>query len=228
MKNKKVLQDWLLNYIPTVLCAALILYFAIVREQHFIHTLPTLITLAVQLLLVFADRRAFLVGGTNSLIYGASYFIKDLYFSAFSAVFISAPMQFFSFFRWRKGAKKEGTALRIMPWYITLLWCIGTVAAWGVLLLCAYSLFETAAYPTLDALMFAIGITVTLLAAFGYVESQYLNILNSSFALLLWILYTIKDPANMNYLIISVYNLFRVIQTSVNWTAMYRASKKRS
>ena len=113
-----------------------------------------------------------------------------------------------------------------MPWYKTAVWVLGTLAAWGLMLLCAYSLFETAAYPTLDALMFVLGITVTVLAAFGYVESQYLNVINCFFSLVLWILYTVCNPANMNYLIISGYNLFRVIQASVNWTLLYCAKKK--
>ena len=144
----------------------------------------------------------------------------------FSAFFISAPMQYFSFFRWRHGTKKEGTPLRFMPGYKLLLCLVATLVAWGLMLLCAYSLFESAAYPTLDALIFVLGITVTILAAFGYVESQYLNIVNSLIALALYILRTGDDPAFMNYLIISFYNLFRVAQASVNWTLLYRKTKR--
>ena len=176
----------------------------------------------VQLLSIAADRRAFLVGGTNALVYGASYFMQNLYFSAFSAVFISAPMQYFSFFRWKKGTKMEGTPLRFMPWYKTAIWVLGTLAAWGLMLLCAYSLFETAAYPTLDALMFVLGITVTVLAAFGYVESQYLNIVSSVLNLVLWFMISSQNASNINYLVIGCYNLFRVTQASVVWTKKYK------
>ena len=109
MKTRK----WLINYIPTLLAAALILYFAVAREQSALKTLPTLVTLCVQLLLVSANRYAFLLGGLNALIYGAAYFSEGLYFSMVSAVLISAPIQLFSFIRWGKNRRKDNsTALK--------------------------------------------------------------------------------------------------------------------
>jgi hypothetical protein len=72
------------------------------------------------------------------------------------------------------------------------------------------------------------GITVSLLAAWGYIDSQYMNILSIVLGLLLWILLTVQDPANFNYVIIYVYNLYRIIQTSVSWTKKYRQTKQKA
>ena len=57
MKLKKLINDYLL----TLAAAVLIIVFAILREQSFLKTLPTLVTLVVQLLLVRANRYAFLL-----------------------------------------------------------------------------------------------------------------------------------------------------------------------
>ena len=82
MKIRKILID----SIPAFLVGAVILYVAVTREQTFLKTLPTLITLVVQMLLVAANRYAFLLGGTNAVLYGVAYYSEGLYFSMISAV----------------------------------------------------------------------------------------------------------------------------------------------
>ena len=42
-----------------------------------------------------------------------------------------------------------------------------------------------------------------------------------------WLL-TVRDPANFNYVILNVYNLYRIIQISVSWTIKYYKGKKES
>jgi len=61
---------WILDYALMAAIAALIIVFAVLREQSFLKTLPTLITLVVLVLLANANRFAFLLGGTNALLYG--------------------------------------------------------------------------------------------------------------------------------------------------------------
>ena len=208
------------------LTAAFILYFAVSREQSFLKTLPTLVTLVVQLLLVRVNRYAFLLGGTNALLYGVSYFSEGLYFSLISAVLISAPIQYFSFFRWSKKQGKTARVLRRFSIGKLLLVLAATAGAW---LGCHFLLspfFASASYPILDTYLFATGITVSLMAAFGYVESQYLNIISALISLVLWILLTIEDPKNFNYIIISLYNLYRIAEASFHWTHAYLAQAR--
>ena len=108
MKLKK--RNLFIDYIPMLLTAILIIVFSFMRKQTLLKTLPTLITLVVQLLLARANRFAFLLGGANAVIYGISYLDEGLYFSMISAILISAPIQIYSFFNWSKkqtGAKRN-------------------------------------------------------------------------------------------------------------------------
>ena len=102
-KNRKIFID----YIPMALTAVLIITFAIINKQSFIMTLPTLVTLIVQIMVVRANRYAFLVGGTNALLYAIAPWTEKLYFSVVSCVCISAPIQYMSFFIWNKKKSKR-------------------------------------------------------------------------------------------------------------------------
>ena len=220
-------RAWLINYIPTLLAAALILYFAVAREQSLLKTLPTLVTLCVQLLLVSANRYAFLLGGTNALLYGAAYFSEGLYFSTVSAVLISAPIQLFSFIRWGKNRRKDNTTvlkrLNQKSWAIVL-----TAIAAGFMICCFLlaPFFADANYPMLDALCFTLGIAVSLLAAFRYVESQYISAVSTCISIVMWVMIARSAPENFNYVIISVYNCFRVTQAACRWTKNYSKQTK--
>ena len=66
-----------------LLTAILIIVFSIIRKQSFLKTLPTLVTLIVQLLLARANRFAFLLGGT---IYGMS--VGEAFAAFWAAVLI--------------------------------------------------------------------------------------------------------------------------------------------
>ena len=83
---------------------------------HIFKTLPTLVTLAVQILLMSANKYAFLLGGTNAAIYGIVYIITGIPFSAVSALLISFPLQIYSFFNWSKNSKGKSVELRWLPW----------------------------------------------------------------------------------------------------------------
>ena len=215
-------RTWLINYIPTLMAAVLILYCTVGLEQSLLKTLPTLITLCVQLLLVSANRYAFLLGGTNALLYGAAYFSEGLYFSTVSAVLISAPIQLFSFIRWGKNRRTDKTTalkrLNGRAWGIV----IAAIAVGFVL--CYFLLapfFAGANYPMLDALSFTLGIVVSLLAAFRYVESQYISAVSTCLSIVMWVMIARSAPENFNYVIISVYNCFRVTQAACRWTKTY-------
>lgn len=218
-----------LDILPTVVAATLILYFSISREQSFLKTLPTLVTLAVQLLLVAANRYAFLVGGINSTIYGAAYFSERLYFSAASAILWSAPIQLITFFNWgRHKAEGHQASLKILSWRAR---CLVGAAVLGGFLICRFALapcFAGAAYPTLDALCFTLGIVVAILSAMRYVESQYISAVSCMIALGMWICIAVESPMNYNYVVISVYSCFRITEAAVRWTGTYRRQKAKA
>ncbi len=216
-----------LDYIPMAMTAALIITFAIINKQTFFKTLPTVITLFVQILLSRANRFGFLLGGINATLYGLALLGDGLYFSVVSSVCISAPIQIYSFFNWsKKQTSQNHTELKrftLKHWIISI---GSTLVGWAV---CYYGLaifFVDALLPEFDTFVFTLGIIISIYAAFRYIDSQYLNIISCSASSAMWIIICISMPNNLNYLIISFYNLFMVAKAAINWTKQYNNDKK--
>jgi nicotinamide mononucleotide transporter PnuC len=185
------------------------------------------VTLIVQLLLARANRFAFLLGGTNALIYGISYFDEGLYFSVISAILISAPIQIYSFFNWsKKQTSANHTELKTLSTKMRIAVLIATVAAWLTILFGFSGLFKNAQLPAFDSFGFVAGTVVSILAAFRFVESQYISAFSCCLHIIMWIIICTSNPSNINYLIISVYNLFMVVKAAINWTKLYIQDKK--
>ena len=210
------------------LAAILIIVFAVINKQSFIKTLPTLVSLCVQLLMVRANRYAFLIGGTNALLYAIAPWSEGLYFSVISCTCISAPIQYMSFFIWNKKQNRKSvknTELKILGFGKCLLVMAATFAVWVPCYLLLRPFFN-GALAIFDSLAFVLGIATSLLAAFRYVDSQYINILGCMVGITTWTIVCISAPNNLNYLVISCYNLFMVIKAATSWTRQYVHSKK--
>ena len=203
------------------LIAAIIMIVSVINRQSFLKTLPTLISLVVQLLLISADRKAFLLGGGNAFLYALSYALDGVYFSALYACLISGPLQIFSFFHWKKHSDGNRVQLRLLGWHRLVAVIVSTGGGWAIAYFGLSQFFGTAVFPLLDTLVFTLGIVITLLSAFRYLESQYFSIVSALFSLSLWILITAGQPASLNYVIISGYNLYRAIQAAVQWRHQY-------
>lgn len=226
MNFKNELIHFLKQYLLLFLIAAMMIVVSIVNHQSFVKTLPTLISLVVQILLVRADRKAFLLGGCNAFLYAFSYVLEGVYFSAISAMVISGPIQLFSFFHWKKNSVGDRVELKAMGGRLLIVTVVATLIVWTGVYFGLSRFFNDATYPLVDTLSFTIGILVTIITALRFVESQYFSLINCVISLTLWILIAAKNPAGFNYVIISVYNLYRVAQATVNWTRQYRSSRK--
>lgn len=222
---KKILNSKTVDYILAAATAAVIVVFAALAKQSFIKTLPTLVTLVVQILMARANRIAFLIGGVNAVLYGIGYFSEGLIFSTIYAVAISFPMSIFSYFNWKKKSNNKKSEIRFMKNASRIFGAILILISW---LLCAKLLgdiISDGSFVFADCFCFVAGIVATILAAFGFAEAPYVNIVSCSVNLLLWVLVCIENPQNINFVIISVYNLYKVIQTAYNWTLMIRENK---
>jgi len=242
-------RKFAIKYLPLILIAAMIIILAVVNTstelasaefadkypndtkttfivKSVVRTLPTLITLIVQLLLVSANRSAFLLGGCNAALYGISYIIDGVYFSAISAILISTPIQLASYFTWKKNSSGKVVEFKKMPIWGLLATIAIIIAGWAGCYFGLSRFFADGNYPFLDALVFSIGTVVTVIVAMRYIESQYLNAISCIIGLVMWILITIKNPTSINQVIISMYNLFRVAQAAINWTRQYLDQKK--
>lgn len=210
------------NYTVVAVTGILILTFAILRQQAFFKTLPTLVTLFVMLLSARANRYTFLLGGCNSVVYGLVYWGEGLYFSMLSALLISFPIQIFSFFHWKKNQTETvSTRFRRLSYPALALTLLSMIPAWAISYF-ALSAFVAGSYPVLDCYLFVSGLAVSVLSALRYIEAPYLNTVACVLNLGLWIAITVQTPSNINYVFISCYNLIMVAESMVTWTQKYQ------
>ena len=225
MKLKITKKELFIDYIPTILVGIMIIAFAIRNGQTVIKTLPTLITLVVLIMSVRANRYAFLVGASNCVLYTIAYMSEGVYFSAASAFLVSMPIQIFSFFVWskHKSGKTKSELIR-MKWWQLLLSIVVIFPAWAG---CYFGISGLIGgnEPLLDSLVFVLGLLISALVAFRFIEGQYFNIISCLIGLAMWIVIFIENPSNINFVIISCYNLFRTVQATVNWTLLYIKGK---
>ena len=233
-KNKNLY----LRYIPMSLTAMCILFFAVKNAlypaepesfnlaMHIFKTLPTLVTLAVQLLLMSANKYGFLLGGINAATYGIVYILSGAPFSATSALLISFPLQIYSFFNWKKHADGNSAKLRTRGWRGEAVVISSTVVGCQLCYWLLLPFFEGGQQQVaLDIFLFVIGLVITVLALLRYVETPYYNLISAIANLVMWILICVKNVANLNYVIMAAYSLFRVSQSVVTWTKQYQKSK---
>lgn len=239
VKNKKINKNIYLRYIPMSLAAAFILFFAVKNALYpaegqevelwylILKTLPTLVTLVVQILLIKASRYAFLLGGCNSVIYSVVYFMEGLTFSAIYALLISFSLQVYSFFHWRKNTESGKVALR---WLSAKSRVLTAVLAMGMWAICYFWLsgYMVMRIPLLDTIVFSLGIVCTVLSSVRYIESQYVSFVSCVVSLIMWIILAFQNPSNINYVIIGIYNLYCVGQAAVNWTLIYIGDKNKN
>ena len=223
MKHKKFWLEWL----PMGVCAVAILVCAFVFRQKWYKVLPTLNTLVILLLSARVDRRSFLLGGINAALYGIGYFTEGLYFSVINCLLVSMPLQLFSFFNWKKHADGNSTKLRTLGWKGEIIVIVSSAVG---CLLCHWLLLPFFGggqkQAVLDIFLFVIGLVITVLSMLRYVEAPYYNLVSSTANLVMWTLICAGNVANLNYLIMAVYSLFRVSQSAITWTKQYKKNKE--
>ena len=223
INHKKIWLEW----VPIGICAVAILVCAFLFKQKWYKVLPTLNTLVILLLSARVDRRSFLIGGLNAAFYGIGFFSEGLYFSVINCLLVSMPLQLFSFFNWKKHADGNSTKLRTLGWRGEAVVISSTVVGCQ---LCYWLLLPFFGggqqQAALDIFLFVIGLVITVLALLRYVETPYYNLISSTASLIMWALICIENIADLNYLIMAAYSLFRVSQSAITWTKQYQKSKR--
>ena len=225
------------DYIPLSIAALSIIIFGIINivsmatgakegsiPLALFKLLPTLISPVVLVLTAHANRFGFLLGGFNSLLYAATFFMEGLFFSLFTAVVVSFPVQVFSFFHWSKNRRDEDSEevnLKSFGLWGNVILLVSMVAVWAVCYFLIGDLIASQNYKLFDTIGFVTGMVCTFIAAFRYVESMYINFVCIVCSVLTWVFITINDPSSVNYLINSLYSLYTVIQASYIWTKLY-------
>ncbi len=231
MAEKKRIRAFLTDELPMLVMAVVTVIFAVLQKQHPVKTLPLLVSLVVAMLLAEIKRSAFLLGGINSLLYALAYFMNGLYFSAVYALLFSCPVQLWAWINWKNRQKRSGSAveLRLMKPRLLGGSLLATAAGWAVLyFVITPQLDQSAAFPALDAMVTVLGIYVSFLNVGCYVESQYISLFSQLIAIVMWTCMTVEQPDNITYLISGIYQMYRVIQGTVNWTRHYIKCKRQA
>lgn len=192
-----------------VFTAILITIAGVYYQQSFLRILPLYVSLVISLLQTRISRFASLMGGINSLLYGAVYIYYSLYGSAFSALLFSFPIQILTFIRWNKNKWEHSTVLRKMSWkqrVIALFGFIGALAAMWILLP-----LIGAKYVFLDSIINLLGILIYFLTMFAFVEYTFLMIINGVISIILYITMLSDSPEIATYLIYSVYSFICIV-----------------
>ncbi len=213
--DKSRLFDWLLIAVTFVGLVSTALIF----HQQFIKLLPCLISLFVMVLQSRANRYGYLLGGLNSLVYAAGYYLLGLYSSMTYAVAFSFPMQVAIFIRWSRHPYKKSTIMRRTSVRVRVTAAAGFIAAWTV---CYFILRHFgSSYILFDNTVTLLGIASTFLAFFAYIESNYVSAVCVVVNLVMFVVISLKTPENITYVVYSAYSLIRVLQGLVNWQKIY-------
>ena len=218
LKNEQTKKQ-LLDTIPSLITAALIIIFGIVFEQKIIKILPTIFTIIILQLSSQGKRIAFIFGATNCLIYCFGYLEENLLASVGSSIF-SFIIQMISFFQWKRNAYKNSTVFKRMTWKSIVL----TIISFFVLWIAFYFLYIQleSSYIFLDNTIFVLNLIIPILVCFAFIEAQVINILCCFLTCILWCIIIPSNLSNITYLIMAAYSLFRVIQTLITWIKLYK------
>jgi len=218
-------KAFLVDYLPILLLAPLIVAGGIIEKQAAYKIIPAVATLFIVLLSSKLYRVAFLLGAANCLLYSVGYFMEGLYGSLLSTLAIGAPLQVISWFLWKRNAYQQATVFRVLKarWYPLL--ALGVAALWGGMLYGSRKAGGASEMIVLDALLFALGLVVTVLTMLAFVEGYALNILNCALTAAMWCVLTVRDPRSVTYLLISLYTVFRTTLALLNCLRMRRAQR---
>lgn len=215
-------KGFLMDYVPIILLTPAIVVSGVLAGQAAYKIIPAVVTLFVVLLSSKLYRVAFLLGAANCILYSVGYFVDGLYGSVVSCLVISAPLQVLSWFLWKRSAYKQATLFRRMKGYFYPLIVIAT-AALAVGMLCVSNRAGGAnGMIALDSVLFALGLAVSVLLTFAYVEGYVLNLLSCVLTVVMWAILAARNIRDVTYLLVSLYNVFRVSIALAACVRMYR------
>ena len=188
--------------------AVLITVTGILFRQNLLHILPLYVSLVVGILQSRANRYACLLGGLNSILYTVVYVYLGLYASAGYAILFSFPLQIITFILWSRRKEGESTRFRRMSPLFRLFVLLGFIAssvALGLVLKAAGS-----SHQLLDNLSSLMGILITILTMFAFVEYTWLMLPSGLLNIALNIATMQTNPEQITYVVFSVYSMICV------------------
>lgn len=186
--------------------------------------IPLWVSLVVMIMQTKVNRYAFILGGCNSIWYAAVYFSQELYASAAYVLFFSATLQFVCFWNWSRHAYKNSAYLKKMSLKHRILLGAGLLFAW-ILMLGIFAGMESP-YMLLDNTVSLLGICVTFLQVFAFIEGYIINVAACVLNVLLYIQLITDSPDQMPYLVSAVYTAVCVVISVKNAMKLYEVQQE--
>lgn len=197
----------------------LILISGICTKQRFLYMVPICISLLIMALQSEVNRYGFLVGSLNSCIYAVVYFSMGLYAMAAQSLLFSFPFQLITFLCWKKKAYGKATVFRKMSGKLRLMASACMLILFGAFYL-ALKLAKSD-YALLDNIASLFGIVQSVLCLFAFIEYAYLGLPSSILNIALNAQVTFHNPAQITYLIYSLYSCYCLTCTFINVRKIY-------
>lgn len=186
--------------------------------------IPLYISILILFLQSGVNRWAFLLGAINSLFYAAVYVYDGLWLTAVYAALFSCPFQLWTFFRWKNQDSGGKTVFSELKNSVRILIVIGFSAAFALLyMILRYFGSDWGAY---DCWSMLLGILVTVLCVFPYVEYSPLQCLSVFIGLIIFAKMARENPIQYTYLAYQIYSMFCVLQAFVRIMKIYSRQKK--
>ncbi|MBP3918872.1 MAG: nicotinamide mononucleotide transporter [Clostridia bacterium] len=208
MNFKTFLKENLLSFVLMGITAILITVTGILFHQSVIRILPLYISLFIGLLQSRANRFAPLLGGFNSILYMIVYLYLGLYASAGYALLFSCPVQLLTFVNWSRNRYQDSTQFRSLTWRQRTYIGVGFTAAVAVLCLILHTAGSD--YSILDSLSSLLGILISLLTMFSFIEYSWLMLPSGIISICLNLAVMAAHPEQITYVIFSFYSLICV------------------
>lgn len=192
----------------------------ILYPQPFIQVLPLYVSLVVQALNAKANRYGPLVGACNCLLYTYVYYVLDLYGSAAYSLLFCCPLQLITFIRWSKRPYKASTVFLQLGKKRFLILSGAFVFAW---LVCYFLLLSLgSSYIILDNTISLLGIIMTILTLFSFVEYTTVGLVQVILTAVMYIIMLPSEPDILVHLIFGIYTIVCVANAYVHVRKLYR------
>jgi len=203
----------------------IIVSLAIAVKQPPYMTLPLTISIFIMLLQTGINRYAFLIGGLNSVIYAATYFVIGIYASAWYALLFSFPLQIIAFINWNKHKYKNSTILKSLSVKVRIIIAVAFALCWAVIFAILYT--KGNPYAILDSTSSLLGILGTFLSMLAYKEYTYISLVGGVITIFLNTQVCMNDIHQLPYLVFSIYSYICVIITFININKLYKEQREK-
>lgn len=200
-------------FVLVAITATLITAIALKYKAGWMVVIPLYISMCSMFLQSKVNKYAYLVGGTNSILYGAADIYNTLYTSAANCLLISFPMQILTFFKWKKNSQNGNVIFKKLTLKSGLLLALIYLAGWLTLYM-VFSVFGSK-YILLDSIATVTSITSTFLCILRFREYVFFQISSVLMSTATYISMLPERPMQLAYVVYNIYALLCIFKATL-------------